>query len=199
MNDFSDYSNIQKRAMQKCNTPSMYLICGTPGVGKSTVCNAVVERLREMYHQTSVEILNLNNIAEGISGYAGYDDGRQCKVLDEKSIKRHVKSLLLNQSNDSHKLYIMEYHDVSEWLPRKWFKKVFILTIEDIKFLSNRLKHRNYSEDKIRENIECEIFREIVDSGIKWFGKKNVIELKNENKQDLDNNVNVICKTIMET
>ncbi len=54
--------------------------------------------------------------------------------------------------------------------------------------LYDRLLNRNYSELKIKNNIECEIFQVIVDEAIDWFGSDSVIQLNNETIDDLDLN-----------
>ena len=54
---------------------------------------------------------------------------------------------------------ILEFH-TCDFFPERWFKLVVVLRCNNTQ-LYDRLKEREYPEEKIKENIECEIFEEV--------------------------------------
>ena len=60
--------------------------------------------------------------------------------------------------------------------------------------LYDRLKDREYNDEKITNNIECEIFNTISEEAIDWFGSQSVHQLTNETSQQLDTN----CQQIVD-
>ena len=62
--------------------------------------------------------------------------------------------------------------------------------------LYDRLKDRDYNEEKITNNIECEIFNTITEEALDWFGEEAVHQMTNETTEQLDNNCQQICSLI---
>lgn len=111
------------------------IMTGTPGVGKSTLAKLLAK-------QMNIELISLSRFA------------KENKLVDKNSevdIKKLSKKLsfLKNKSN-----YILEGHLACEIpLPADF---VFVLR-SNPKILSNRLKKRKYSKEKIEENVMSEI------------------------------------------
>jgi len=58
----------------------LFLTCtGTPGVGKSTLCEQLAER-------TGLEWLEVGQIAKDCECFEEYDEVYQCPVLDEDKV-----------------------------------------------------------------------------------------------------------------
>jgi adenylate kinase len=58
---------------------------------------------------------------------------------------------------------VVDYHSC-ELFPERWFDLVTCLTlVDDTATLYDRLAARGYSEKKIRENVECDIFQVVVE------------------------------------
>lgn len=91
----------------------------------------------------------------------------------------HLEPVIQSGSN------IVEYHGC-DFFPKRWFQAVFVVTCQNT-ILYDRLKLRNYNEKKIESNIECEIFRVILEEAYESYDSNIVFELKNETKDDAEN------------
>ena len=71
---------------------SFCIILGTPGTGKSTLCE-------ELSKQSELTWLNIGQIAKDNDYFEGYDDEYQCKILDEDKVKliKHLQISLQNK------------------------------------------------------------------------------------------------------
>lgn len=64
---------------------SLSILCtGTPGVGKSTLCEQLAER-------TGLEWLEVGQIAKDCECFEDYDEVYQCPVLDEDKVCSKVE------------------------------------------------------------------------------------------------------------
>ncbi|VDN43835.1 unnamed protein product [Gongylonema pulchrum] len=89
---------------------------------------------------------------------------------------------------------IVEYHG-AELFPQRWFDFVFVLRCNNT-VLYDRLAARNYSDKKIRTNIECEIFEVLLEEARESYDEKIVYELQNETPEDLSKNLEFICNLV---
>ncbi|KAE9553533.1 hypothetical protein FO519_003226 [Halicephalobus sp. NKZ332] len=85
---------------------------------------------------------------------------------------------------------VVEYH-ACELFPERWFDGVFVLRCSNT-ILFDRLTARGYSEQKIKENVECEIFGTIVEEAKESYKEEIVKEVQNDFKEQLEENVNLI-------
>lgn len=118
------------------------VISGTPGVGKSVLAKGLVRlgfvRLDVSKHYDEISI--------------GYDKVKKCYDVDLKKFERLVKRL-----NTSEKLVIDSH--VAHLLPKKLVDLCIVLVCSDLKELEKRLVKRKYSKEKIKENLDAEIFQ----------------------------------------
>lgn len=124
-------------------------ISGTPGVGKSHLAKKLSLLL-------NYEYVDGFSVVKSAKKYH-FDEKNQSFLINpedfvleiskvrDSSIKRKVKGLVI----DSH---------MSHFLPCDMVDKCIILTC-DLKTLKKRLKVRGYSDHKIRENLDSEIFK----------------------------------------
>ena len=79
---------------------------------------------------------------------------------------------------------VVEYH-ACELFPERWFDLVLVLRART-EVLYDRLKARDYAEDKLQENLQCEIMQVILEEARESYANEIVIELQNETPADLE-------------
>ena len=158
------------------------IISGTPGTGKTTLSKELAKKLNFYYLDVN-RIIKKYNISEGYDGKRKtiiVDVKKLDKALAKeinnykKLAKSTIKKIPLTKKfnkNISNKIQknniiiknkkikkgiIIDSH-LSHYLPKKYVD-LCIVTKCDLKILKNRLKKKKYSEDKIRENLDAEIF-----------------------------------------
>lgn len=117
-------------------------ISGTPGVGKTTI----VELLKKEYNN-KIEIININEFSKEKDLFIGVDSEKGYKIIDIDLLNK-----ALNENINKKKLTIVEGH-VSHLCDD--CDKLIVLRL-DPNILKQRLKDRDYSESKIKENLEAE-------------------------------------------
>lgn len=133
----------------------MTVVCisGTPGTGKTEVAKALSQRLGWMY-------VSLNDIAESRDLYAGYDEERDCRIVDEDRVKAE-----LDKTAEMHNI-IAESH-YAHGMNCDWV--IILRTSPDE--LRERLKKKGWRAKKIEENVLSEIM-EVCKSEAMETGKK---------------------------
>jgi len=119
----------------------MTVICisGTPGTGKTEVAKALSQKLGWM-------CISLNDLAESKDLFAGYDEARDCRIVDEDKVKAE-----LEKSAEMHNIIAESHyaHDMNcDWA-------VILRTIPAE--LRERLKKKGWKPKKIEENVLSEI------------------------------------------
>jgi adenylate kinase len=156
------------------------IITGSVGTGKTTLSKLLARKLNFHYIDVN-KIIRKYNISEG------YDKKRKTNIVDInklaliKEIKNYKNTIKknsiissnknisiknkrtfekINEKNKNNKKIkngiIIDSH-LSHYLPKKYVD-LCIVTKCNLKVLKNRLKKKKYSKDKIRENLDTEIF-----------------------------------------
>ena len=116
-------------------------ISGTPCTGKTTVSEVLSDKL-------NCRLIKINDLAIENDFVLGIDEDKGYKIIDIDRLNEKVSEII----SDTNELLIFEGHlahlcDGAD--------KVIVLRVNpDI--LSPRLEARNYSQSKIRENLEAE-------------------------------------------
>lgn len=121
------------------------IVTGTPGTGKSTLAQALARKL-------GYERLDLHNHYKTIS--TGYNKKKQAYDLNKKKFITLVRKKLFSAK----KGLIVDSH-ISHLLPPKLVDLCIVLSCSNLKVLQRRLQLRKYSPQKIRENLDAEIFQ----------------------------------------
>ena len=82
---------------------------------------------------------------------------------------------------------ILEFHSC-DFFPERWFQLVVLLRCDNTN-LYDRLKERGYNEQKITENIECEIFGELAQEVAESYQPEITMELNSAKIEDVDSNL----------
>ncbi|KAK6624298.1 Adenylate kinase isoenzyme 6 [Polyplax serrata] len=150
------------------------LITGTPGVGKSTLA----EKLAEI---TGLKWVNIGKVAQENNCYEEYDEEYECPVLDEDRVIDVLDEQISAGGN------IVDYHG-SDFFPKRWFDIVFVLRT-DTSNLHDRLSDRGYSQKKLHDNIQCEIFQMMLEEAKESYDESIVHELQSNSMEDFNENL----------
>ncbi len=121
------------------------IVTGSVGSGKTTLSKKLAKKLKFKY-------IDVNKIIKKYNLSESYDKKRKCKVVDVKKLNL----ILIDLIKKSKKGLIIDSH-MSHYLPKKYVDLCIVAKCE-IKELSKRLKKRKYDQNKVKENVECEIF-----------------------------------------
>jgi adenylate kinase len=140
------------------------VIGGTPCTGKSEVAQLLASRLE-------LELTSLTDMAENNGCITDYDTFRDTGVIDEDCLVEAIIDLVDEEKN----LIIIEGHYI-DLVPNSFVKFAFILRAHpDI--LYQRLKERNYTKQKVDENIEAEVIGVCQMDALYAFGEEKVYEI----------------------
>ncbi len=120
-------------------------VSGSVGVGKSTYSKKLSKKLKYSY-------VDLNSFIEENKLKDNYDKKMKTWDVDIKKLNKKLIEFIKNSGDD----LVIDGH-LSHYLPKKYVSKVIIVKC-GLKELRRRLEKRKYKEDKIRENLDCEIF-----------------------------------------
>lgn len=144
----------------------MKVVCvtGTPGTGKTAIAKKIAEKYGFQYFDVNKAIAK-HKLAEG------YDKKRKTKIVDTQKLNnlliKHINQL---KADKKIKGLIIDSH-LSHYLPKKCADLVVVAKC-GVKELGKRLRRRKYSQDKIKENLQAEIFDVCYNEA---FGKKHNI------------------------
>jgi adenylate kinase len=111
------------------------VITGTPGTGKSTLCELLAERLGLVcYHLDEL-------VMDGLS--LGYDRERDSLIADIDGIREKLGGVE-DAVVEGHYAHLLGIGDI------------IIVLRTNPRVLEKRLRDKGFSEEKIRENLECE-------------------------------------------
>ena len=138
---------MKKLGKAKSNS-KITIVTGTPGTGKTTVAQNIAQKERAVY-------INVNEIIKNEHLKEGYDKKRKVVIIDTKKLNNVLIKIIKEAKNKGISLLIDSH--LSHYLPAKYVD-LCIVTKTNLKKLERRLKKRKYSQEKIRENMDCEIF-----------------------------------------
>lgn len=85
---------------------------------------------------------------------------------------------------------VAEYHS-SEFFPERWFQAVYVVRC-DTDVLFKRLEQRGYNAEKIRNNVEYEIFQMSMDEAKSSYKSEIVFEVRGETEKQLEENLEMV-------
>lgn len=128
----------------KPSQSKLLIITGTPCVGKSTLATYLAKQLK-------AKRLDLHQHYKELS--FGYNHKKQCYDINLTKLQPFIA-----KKKQEHPLLIFDSH-LSHLLPKELVNLCLVLTQSNLKILHNRLQKRKYSQRKIKENLQCEIFQ----------------------------------------
>lgn len=163
------------------------LITGTPGTGKTTFAALLAHQLNISLAGMGVPDnlrfahVELGKIITENQLYDEWDSEMNCSVFNEDKVLDYIEPYMTAGG------VVLDFHG-SDFFPERYFDFVFVLRTEN-KILYDRLKARNYHEEKIRGNIDCEIFEECKQEALESYNNSIVFELFNNIEEDVNKNL----------
>lgn len=121
------------------------VVTGVPATGKTKVAKLIAKLI-------NAEYLDVNKIIKDNKLYIRYD--RRLRSYDVK-LDKLVNYLVKLIRNSKNKLVIDSH--LSHYIPRKYVE-LCIVTKCNLKTLKKRLEKRGYLKNKVRQNLDAEIF-----------------------------------------
>jgi broad-specificity NMP kinase len=151
------------------------LITGTPGTGKTTTAQMLAAAL-------NYEHIEISNIVKVHNLHEGFNTEFQSYILDADKVIDYLEPIIAKGG------IIIDHHG-SDLFPPSWFELVVVLQCSQTEVLYDRLAARGYSEQKITENMECEIMRVCLDEALDSFDEDQVLVLESCSLDDMERNV----------
>lgn len=120
------------------------IVTGTPGAGKTTFAKQLAEKLNYGY-------IDLNEFAVRENCILERDEERDALVVDEEKL---VQKIVDGFEKDTP--VVIDGH-FSHEVPPKTVEKCYVVKAQ-LPELRKRLEARGYTQQKVQENLECEIF-----------------------------------------
>jgi len=171
---------LEKMTEIRLNGPNI-LVTGTPGTGKSTLCSEIAEL-------TGLEWIDIGQVAKNDQLYSGFDSTYQCQILDEDRLLDDLEEKMSEGGK------IVDYHGC-DFFPERWFDIVFVMTTNNT-ILYDRLKNRGYTNKKLQDNIQCEIFQMILEEARESFKPAIVHQLISDTPKELEDNIDKIVQWV---
>ncbi|KAK9079411.1 hypothetical protein SSX86_001082 [Deinandra increscens subsp. villosa] len=157
------------------------LVTGTPGTGKTTTSSALSEA-------THLRHINIGDLVKDKKLHDGWDDELQCYIINEDLVCDELEDIMEQGGN------IVDYHGC-DFFPERWFDRVVVLQTEN-SVLYDRLSKRGYTGAKLTNNIECEIFQELLEEAKDSYREEIVVAMKSDTVDDMSRNVEVITEWV---
>lgn len=130
----------------------------------------------------NLEYLNVSDIVKRENFFSSKDSERDCLVINEDKLCDFLEEKLSNGN------CVVDTHSLIDYFPERWFDLVICLKISNTS-LFDRLTSRGYSENKVKENLECEIMQVIANEVSESYDKNIVQYLSSESIEDLETNI----------
>ncbi|MDD5177791.1 MAG: AAA family ATPase [Candidatus Nanoarchaeia archaeon] len=117
-----------------------------------SVCSGKTTFAKKLAEDNGFNYLDVSKLIKNKRMMDSYDKKRDCYVVDV----RKLNNVLVNIIKNSKHSLVIDSH-LSHYLNPKYVDICFV-TKTDLKTLKKRLTKRKYSKEKIRENLDADIF-----------------------------------------
>lgn len=160
------------------------LITGVPGSGKTTLSQLLEAQLNESlnsHFKTTNKVyfrhLNMGQVINDNNLYKGFDEKRQCSIFDDDKVIDFLEPIVSQGG------CLVDFHS-SDFFPERYFDLVLLLRVDNTA-LYGRLKERGYAQEKITENIDCELLETVKDEVFESYQENIIVEARNDTQEDM--------------
>lgn len=155
------------------------LLTGTPGVGKTTLARELSERL-------GLRHVDVGQFARDRDLYAEFDEVHDCFYMHEDAVLDDLEPIMKEGA------VILDHHSC-DWYPERWIQLAIVLSATT-QVLYDRLEARNYSRQKLQQNVEAEIMQVVYEEAVTSYPQLPVLHLQNDTDHDLQTNITSITR-----
>lgn len=155
------------------------IITGTPGCGKTSHSESLVALLSSPYKHYPI-----SDLAKERKCFESYDEEFDSHVVDEDKLLDSLEPDLREGGA------VVDWH-CCDIFPERLIDLVVVLKTDNSN-LFDRLKKRGYKDNKIQENIDCEIMEVVWQDAAGAYIPEIVIPLVSNTVEDMDENVDRI-------
>ena len=162
------------------------LVTGTPGTGKTTLCEALASAL-------SLTHVNVGALVAAKGFHSGVDAAFDAFVLDEAAEERLLDELEPGIAAGGQ---LVDFHTPGLF-PERFFDVVLVLRTSTAP-LYDRLVARGYSQAKVAENMTAEIMEVVLEEARESYDPEAVHVLQMDGMSDLDDAVARVSGWVVE-
>lgn len=161
--------------MKSTRTLPNIIITGTPGCGKTSHAESLASLNKQLHH------FNISDVAKQRKCFESYDRELDTHVVDEDKLLDSLEDDLREGGA------IVDWH-CCDIFPERLIDLVVVLKTDN-GLLYDRLKKRNYKDNKIQENLDCEIMEVVLQDASEAYAPEIVITLASDSAEQMDENV----------
>ncbi|TXT11058.1 hypothetical protein VHUM_01809 [Vanrija humicola] len=161
------------------------LVTGTPGTGKT-----LHSEMLALDADVPLQHINIGDVVKQHGFHEGWDDEWQSYTVDEDRLLDYLEEVVNPADGPAETGFILDHHDPSLF-PERWVDLAVVLRCDN-SVLFERLKARNYPENKITENITAEIMMTVVNETRESYAEEIIVELQSDGSggdNEVENNV----------
>jgi len=141
------------------------VVTGTPGTGKTTFARMLARRL-------NAEYLPVGKFVTRHHLFRRYDEKRRTKVVDTTKTSRRIRRLIKPSDNT----IVVETHHPEGIIVNDLANVVFVLRCKP-SILMRRLRRKNWSNEKIRENVMAETLDSCYIHARSYYARRKLVQL----------------------
>jgi len=148
----------------------IYIITGTPGVGKSSVSKMLASIL-------GARLISIGELVKREGLYTGWDEERETLIADTDRLSERIREII----DAEKRTIIIEGHYAVHVVPPEKVDLIFVLR-RDPRDLKKTLEDRGYSRRKVMENLAAEILDVCLFDAVDVCGVEKLCEMDTTSK-----------------
>ena len=148
----------------------IYIITGTPGVGKSSVSKMLTSIL-------GARLISIGELVKREGLYTGWDEERETLIADTDRLSERIREII----DAEKRTIIIEGHYAVHVVPPEKVDLIFVLR-RDPRDLKKTLEDRGYSRRKVMENLAAEILDVCLFDAVDVCGVEKLCEMDTTSK-----------------